>query len=101
MLIGMWAKIVAVLPELLNWFFKITMAVEPSGKEKRGFYFFFIQSFGNKATAFTKFIPCKYQCDILFCAIAPDNSAPVVTKASCAGGYRFFGLLSASFAANK
>lgn len=68
------------------------------GKEKRGRAFFFLQYCGNEVASICKFMAGKDQCDLLFCAVAPDDTSLKETVPS-SRDYCFF--TSASFAASR
>lgn len=73
-----------------------------AGKKERGPDFIFFQRLPDERSAIGVFMPGKDEGDLFLRAVAPGYGPAITAQSPFGnGGYRFFGRLSASFAASR
>lgn len=102
MFVRMGADIMPVLFQDCNELRKRSLAEKITGEKERSFNVPAFQLPVNEFSAISKFMTGKNQRDLFLRAVAPGDRATIPAQAPAqGGGYRFFGRLSASFAASR
>jgi len=71
----MWTEVMTCRFELGNQFFERWISVEFPGKKKRRFRLLLRKRLNNRMTAFSKFVTCKYDCQLFNSGIAAADGA--------------------------